>query len=107
MTQRRLRVDLLVDGCLVEVFADDGAVTASDLNFRDATAVESIAFADAVAIVSARGLSVPTATRWIGPRRSWHPSSADEGRSVEKRRRCGIRLRREPVSAQSPSAARS
>ena len=59
MTQRPLRVDLLVDGCLVEVFADDGAVTVSDLNFRDATAVESIAFADAVAIVSARGLSVP------------------------------------------------
>ena len=50
----RLRLQVSVDGCLVEVFADDGAVTISCQVFPDPDATDSVVFADGAATVSIR-----------------------------------------------------
>ena len=56
----RLKLQVSVDGCLVEVFADDGAVTISCQVFPDPDATDSVVFADGAATVSIRrGLSQP------------------------------------------------
>ncbi len=54
LREGRLRVQLAVDGCLVEVFADDGAVTVSDQAFADADAVGGAVFADGPSTVWVR-----------------------------------------------------
>ena len=54
----RLRLRVAVDGCLVEVFADDGAVTVSDQVFADADAVGGAVFADGPATVWVRRRTV-------------------------------------------------
>lgn len=55
----RLRIQVVVDGCLVEVFADDGAATISSQVFPDPAASENTVFADGAATVSVRGIAVP------------------------------------------------
>jgi fructan beta-fructosidase len=50
----RLRLQVSVDGCLVEVFADTGAVTISCQVFPDPDATDSVVFADGAATVSIR-----------------------------------------------------
>ena len=50
----RLRLQVSVDGCLVEVFADNGAVTISCQVFPDPDATDSVVFADGAATVSIR-----------------------------------------------------
>lgn len=58
MRDGRLRLRVVVDGCLVEVFADDGVVTVSDQVFADPDAVDGAVFADGPATVWVRRLTV-------------------------------------------------